>query len=79
MCDHEVRCPSADGARQREAQVVAYHLEQGWYLLCNGVLLGDDIVETDTPFDGWRWLPPTGIPKPAKAESRISRSNQIDK
>ncbi|MFC0863679.1 DUF5999 family protein [Sphaerimonospora cavernae] len=42
MCQHQPPCPPAD-ARDREAAcLMAFHPEQGWGLLCNGVVLFDD-------------------------------------
>ncbi|MFH8753356.1 DUF5999 family protein [Streptomyces rimosus] len=45
MCTHTPRCPSADDADREAAHVVARHPEQGWSLLCNGVLLFEDTGE----------------------------------
>ncbi len=45
MCQHQPPCPSADSADREAAHPVAYHPEQGWSLLCNGVLLFDDTGE----------------------------------
>jgi hypothetical protein len=42
MCEHNPRCPSADAPDARTAHVRTSHPEQGWYLLCNGVVLFDD-------------------------------------
>ena len=42
MCPHQPRCPSADCPDREAAHVVAAHPEQGWSLLCNGVILFDD-------------------------------------
>src|SRR5262249_43157549 len=42
MCAHQPACPTADALDAHAAHVVAAHPEQGWYLLCNGVLLFDD-------------------------------------
>lgn len=58
MCAHNVRCPSSDSERKYDARVVAWNPEAGWQLLCNGVLTGDDILETTAAFDRWRWVPP---------------------
>ncbi|MFJ5811723.1 DUF5999 family protein [Streptomyces sp. NPDC093093] len=45
MCQHQPQCPSA-GASDREAALpVAPHPEQGWSLLCNGVVLFEDTGE----------------------------------
>jgi len=45
MCIHEPPCPSAQASDHDAARVVASHPEQGWSLLCNGVLLFDDTGE----------------------------------
>ncbi|MGZ2358475.1 DUF5999 family protein [Streptomyces sp. 372A] len=45
MCSHEPPCPSADSADREAARQVASHPEQGWSLLCNGVLLFEDTGE----------------------------------
>jgi uncharacterized protein DUF5999 len=42
MCSHQPPCPSADRADRAAAQVMVAHPEQGWSLLCNGVILFDD-------------------------------------
>lgn len=41
-CHHRPRCPDALARDRAAARVVASHPEQGWSLLCNGVLLFDD-------------------------------------
>ena len=45
LCQHTPACPTADSADAEAALVVAAHPEQGWSLLCNGVLLFDDTGE----------------------------------
>ncbi len=45
MCQHQPACPTADSADREAARVVAHHPEQGWSLLCNGVLLFEDTGE----------------------------------
>lgn len=42
MCPHEPACPSADAKDREAARTIACHPEQGWSLLCNGVVLFDD-------------------------------------
>lgn len=42
MCQHQPRCPGASAPDRTAACVVAAHPEQGWSLLCNGVVLFDD-------------------------------------
>jgi hypothetical protein len=41
-CHHLVRCPAATAPGRHAARTVATHPEQGWSLLCNGVILFDD-------------------------------------
>ncbi|MCF6524324.1 DUF5999 family protein [Streptomyces sp. JJ36] len=45
MCRHQPPCPSADSADREAAHLVAHCPEQGWSLLCNGVLLFEDTGE----------------------------------
>lgn len=42
MCTHQPPCPSAASVDREAARTVAYHPEQGWSLLCNGVIVFDD-------------------------------------
>jgi hypothetical protein len=42
MCQHRPQCPSADSRDHVAARVVACHPDQGWSLLCNGVVVFDD-------------------------------------
>ncbi|MCT9084419.1 DUF5999 family protein [Streptomyces fulvoviolaceus] len=45
MCQHQPPCPTADSADRESARLLAAHPEQGWSLLCNGVLLFEDTGE----------------------------------
>ena len=45
MCQHQPSCPSADAIDRDAAKVVASFPEQGWSLLCNGVVLFEDTGE----------------------------------
>ncbi|MEU6340436.1 MULTISPECIES: DUF5999 family protein [unclassified Streptomyces] len=45
MCLHQPQCPSADAPDREAALATASHSEQGWSLLCNGVLLFEDTGE----------------------------------
>ncbi|MBG0831213.1 hypothetical protein HS041_26015 [Planomonospora sp. ID67723] len=45
MCQHEPSCPSAYASDREAARPVAFRPEQGWSLLCNGVVLFDDTGE----------------------------------
>jgi len=42
MCSHTPTCPSPSAPDADAAQPVTTHFEQGWTLLCNGVLLFED-------------------------------------
>ena len=41
-CPHQPPCPSANVPDCEAARVVAAHPDQGWSLLCNGVVLFED-------------------------------------
>ena len=43
MCTHEPRCPDAAAPDRLAARNVVAHPEQGWTLLCNGVIVFDDL------------------------------------
>ena len=54
MCDHLPTCPRPSDAECCRAHVLADHSEQGWCLLCNGVIM----------FDDGAYLAPDGIVRP---------------
>ena len=45
ICHHIPRCPAATAPDHDAARTVTTHPEQGWSLLCNGVVLFDDYGE----------------------------------
>lgn len=45
MCHHEPQCPPAHAVDHEAACMVAFHPEQGWGLLCNGVVVFEDTGE----------------------------------
>jgi hypothetical protein len=45
MCHHNCQCPTADAVDRDAALVIAEHHDQGWVLLCNGVVFFDDTGE----------------------------------
>jgi hypothetical protein len=45
MCLHRPPCPPANRPDRHAAKVVSAHPEQGWSLLCNGVIVFDDLGE----------------------------------
>jgi len=44
-CPHHPQCPAADAVNHSAAHVVASYPEQGWSLLCNGVISFEDTGE----------------------------------
>ena len=64
MCHHLPPCPMTDRADRAAARTVASHPEQGWSLLCNGVIVFDDMGEI---LPGCRVAPPA----PRMARSRL--------
>ncbi|MBS2535296.1 hypothetical protein KGQ20_21260 [Catenulispora sp. NF23] len=44
-CEHQPPCPTADDSDREAAYLVASHPEQGWGLLCNGVVQFEDTGE----------------------------------
>ena len=42
MCTHQPSCPPASAPDRDAARVVRARPEQGWSLLCNGVIAFDD-------------------------------------
>ena len=45
MCTHTPPCPPATAPDHSAAVVLAHHPEQGWSLLCGGVILFEDFGE----------------------------------
>lgn len=45
MCPHMPPCPDARAADREAARTVASHPDQGWSLLCNGIVLFEDTGE----------------------------------
>jgi hypothetical protein len=43
VCTHRPACPAANRPDREAAHTVASHPEQGWSLLCNGVIVFDDL------------------------------------
>ncbi|MFC5754840.1 DUF5999 family protein [Actinomadura rugatobispora] len=45
VCTHQPPCPTPERLDREAARIVASHPEQGWSLLCNGIVLFDDTGE----------------------------------
>ena len=63
MCSHQPTCPSADAPDREAAHTVANYPEQGWSLLCNGVVLFDDTGEL---------LPDGSVIAPHRAAAKVA-------
>ena len=72
-CPHTPQCPPVERADREAARVLAGHPEQGWSLLCNGVIAFDDTGEL-LP-DGSIVVPHRGT---APAQSMPSRQRPRD-
>ena len=42
MCQHRPPCPPPGALDHDAARLIAYHPEQGWGLLCNGIVVFED-------------------------------------
>ena len=62
MCHHVTTCPDATSDARDLAAPVSRHPEQGWSLLCNGVVLFDDdgelLPDGQAVADHHTWLTP---------------------
>ena len=62
MCHHVSPCPDAASDSRDLAATVSSHPEQGWSLLCNGVVLFDDggelLPDGSAILDHHIWLTP---------------------
>ena len=45
MCPHTQPCPDASGLDREAARTIISHPEQGWSLLCNGIVVFEDTGE----------------------------------
>ncbi|OHV35950.1 hypothetical protein BCD49_20230 [Pseudofrankia sp. EUN1h] len=72
-CQHQPVCPTADAADRDAARVVRTHPDQGWSLLCNGVIMFEDTGEilptgrTVEPRRGPARYGPPRVPRPVAA------------
>ncbi len=69
MCQHQPPCPPADASDREAAHVAASHPEQGWSLLCNGVVVFED---TGALLPDGRSIPPHQ-PAHLKVTARLHR------
>lgn len=93
MCQHQPRCPQSRAPDHLSARTVAAHPEQGWSMLCNGVIVFDDggellpdgraIPRAAPPWPvRWQWPPEVVLTLAmswAKAQRAIGRQPQRTK
>jgi hypothetical protein len=65
-CPHQPRCPGALARDRHSARTRASHPEQGWSLLCNGVVIFDD---GGALLPGGRAVPPPPARAPILAQA----------
>ena len=65
MCQHSPACPAAHAADHDAARVLSTHPEQGWSLLCNGVVVFEDTGEIMP--DGSTVAPHRPLPRPRRS------------
>ncbi len=73
MCQHQSPCPPADASDREAAHVMTSHPEQGWSLLCNGVVVFDD---TGALLPDGRSIPPHQ-PAHLKVTARLTRLTRL--
>ena len=67
MCDHQPQCPGSTSAERSAAHICVPHPEQGWALLCNGVIL----------FEDGGLLLPTGEAVPAPLPRAVTATHAV--
>ncbi len=45
MCQHTPECPESSAPDREAARTLASHPDQGWSLLCNGIVIFEDTGE----------------------------------
>ena len=73
MCQHQPPCPPANASDREAAHVMASHPEQGWSLLCNGVVVFED---TGALLPDGRSIPPHQ-PARLKVTARLPRLSRL--
>jgi anti-sigma regulatory factor (Ser/Thr protein kinase) len=87
-CQHAPPCPAADAPDRAAARMIAFRPEQGWSLLCNGIVVFDDtgaLLADGTAVEPHRAASPspgTGLmpneaPRGATCRSRRRRQNML--
>ncbi len=67
MCPHTPACPEASAPDREAARTLISHPEQGWSLLCNGIVIFEDTGELLPGGDAIGPHRPTDMPLQARA------------
>jgi hypothetical protein len=67
MCPHTPQCPEPSGPDREAARTIISHPEQGWSLLCNGIVIFEDTGELLPGGDAIAPHRPTDLVTPAVA------------
>ena len=67
MCPHTPQCPAPSGPDREAARTIISHPEQGWSLLCNGIVIFEDTGELLPGGDTIAPHRPTDLVTPAAA------------
>ncbi|HLX50903.1 MAG TPA: DUF5999 family protein [Streptosporangiaceae bacterium] len=62
MCPHTPACPDASAPDREAARTIICHPEQGWSLLCNGIVIFEDTGELLPSGDAIGPHRPTDLP-----------------
>jgi hypothetical protein len=67
MCPHTPACPDAYALDREAARTIISHPEQGWSLLCNGIVIFEDTGELLPGGDAIGPHRPTDLPLQSRA------------
>jgi Family of unknown function (DUF5999) len=70
VCPHTPPCPEASALDREAARTIISHPEQGWSLLCNGIVIFEDTGELLPDGDAIGPHRPTDMPLQAHAAGR---------
>lgn len=70
MCPHTPTCPEASAPDREAARTIISHPEQGWSLLCNGIVIFEDTGELLPDGDAIGPHRPTDLPLQTHAAGR---------
>ena len=74
MCQHQPPCPPANAPDREAAHVMASHPEQGWSLLCNGVVVFED---TGALLPDGRSIPPHQLARRSRRQPLPRRTSRM--